>query len=117
MMFVSLENSEINAIDVTVSRMISMSEVFHFEGIGSRGNLQDTFITENEEISSRWNGVAVTNEAKVKISNFVFVNNNQVANVFIAAERSHLKVTNSLISGVVGTNVSKRMFIPIFISV
>lgn len=106
MMFVSMENSEMNVADVTVSRMRNITDVFQFVGAGSKGMLSDIVIRNNADVVGGWTAIAANQSADVTITNLTFADNTNVRSVFSSFNGSTVRVNESRIQGVKGTGVS-----------
>jgi metal-responsive CopG/Arc/MetJ family transcriptional regulator len=111
MMFVAMENSVFNVADVSVSRMRSMKEIFQYNGQSSKGTISNVKVRNNKAVEGRWTAVAANNSSDVTVSNFLFVDNTDVINVFSSTNGAKIRVIESRVQGVTGTLVSKVLML------
>ena len=102
LIFASSSNSEMNLAGITVSNINNATEVFRYQGKGSKGKLQDVTISGNKQVGQPWTGVAAYNNSDVTVNNFTFTDNTQVQNVFASLKGSTVRVTNANVQSVTG---------------
>ncbi len=105
----ALEAADIDAVDVNISSMVNMVNIFDVGGEGSSAMIEGLLVANNDLSKvvppTRWIGVNIRENAKAVVTNTTFADNTNIRHVFSASISSSLDIQGAIVTMASGGRV------------